>query len=236
MEFKGNQKKVIEHGKGVLLVEAGPGSGKTTVIVERIKELIKKGVDPESFLVITFTNKAADNLKYKLRNELEDKDMVLKMQVSTIHSFCLEYLKSKDMSLTLIDDDASEKKTLFIKKFSKKLGFTGYSKVFDYHVPDISNKFKEYGSFNVDSQKLFETISASRGISQDYMDFVDSMDFFTKKRIDDHDAPIKDEISDIVDELKEIQDESLRMQKEGEIKELEKKLYTKSCIMQGFCK
>ena len=228
MEFKGNQKKVIEHGKGVLLVEAGPGSGKTTVIVERIKELIKKGVDPESFLVITFTNKAADNLKYKLRNELEDKDMVLKMQVSTIHSFCLEYLKSKDMSLTLIDDDASEKKTLFIKKFSKKLGFTGYSKVFDYHVPDISNKFKEYGSFNVDSQKLFETISASRGISQDYMDFVDSMDFFTKKRIDDHDAPIKDEISDIVDELKEIQDESLRMQKEGEIKELEKKLYTKS--------
>ena len=40
MEFVGNQKDVIEYGKGTLLVEAGPGSGKTTVIVERIKHLI----------------------------------------------------------------------------------------------------------------------------------------------------------------------------------------------------
>ena len=86
-------------------------------------------VDPKSFLVITFTNKAADNLKYKLRKELEDKDMVLKMQISTIHSFCLEYLKNvcsnkeKYSALTLIDDDASEKKTLFIQKYKRHLGF-----------------------------------------------------------------------------------------------------------------
>ena len=94
MEFVGNQKDVIEYGKGTLLVEAGPGSGKTTVIVERIKHLINnEGVKPESFLVITFTNKAADNLKYKLRKELSSED-VLKMQISTIHSFCLEYLKN----------------------------------------------------------------------------------------------------------------------------------------------
>ena len=122
MEFKGNQKKVIEYGKGTLLVEAGPGSGKTTVIVERIKHLIKEGVKPESFLVITFTNKAADNLKYKLRKELSSED-VLKMQISTIHSFCLEYLKNvcqnkeNYSSLTLIDDDTSERKSLFIQKF-----------------------------------------------------------------------------------------------------------------------
>ena len=175
MEFKGNQKKVIEHGKGALLVEAGPGSGKTTVIVERIKELIKNGVDPESFLVITFTNKAADNLKYKLRKELEDKDMVLKMQISTIHSFCLEFLRSKNMSLTLIDDDASEKKTLFIQKFKEKLGFTGYSTILDYQIPAVTDKFGEYSGFKVDSQKLFEIISDSRVVSQDYIDFVNSI-------------------------------------------------------------
>lgn len=63
MNFNKNQKKVINFGEGTLLVEAGPGSGKTTVIVERIKELIKKGVKPETFLVITFTRKAADNLQ-----------------------------------------------------------------------------------------------------------------------------------------------------------------------------
>lgn len=80
------QMKVINFGKGNLLVEAGPGSGKTTVIVERIKKLIAKGVNPETFLVITFTRKAAENLQLKLKKEL-DKEIVSKMQISTIHSF-----------------------------------------------------------------------------------------------------------------------------------------------------
>lgn len=51
------QEYIINFGKGNLLVEAGPGSGKTTVIVERIKKLIRKDVNPETFLVITFTRK-----------------------------------------------------------------------------------------------------------------------------------------------------------------------------------
>ncbi len=198
MEFKGNQKKVIEYGKGTLLVEAGPGSGKTTVIVERIKHLIKEGVKPESFLVITFTNKAADNLKYKLRKELSSED-VLKMQISTIHSFCLEYLKNhcsnkeEYSSLTLIDDDTSERKSLFIQKFKRKLGFKDYSIILDYQISDVLRKFGEYTCFNVDSQKLLGTVSESRVITQDYIDFVQSMDYFSKKRIDDHDKLLKNE-------------------------------------------
>ncbi|MBE6498052.1 MAG: ATP-dependent helicase [Methanobrevibacter sp.] len=190
MDFVGNQKKVIEHGNGTLLVEAGPGSGKTTVIVERIKELVKQGVDPESFLVITFTTKAADNLKFKLRKELSN-STVLKMQISTIHSFCLEYLKSKNMSLTLLDDDTSEKKTLFIQKFKKELGFVNEATVFDYQIPAVLNKFGEYTCFNVDSNKLIHEINDSRVITKDYLDFVRSMDYFSKKRIDDYDKPLK---------------------------------------------
>ena len=164
MGFTKNQREVIEYGKGSLLVEAGPGSGKTTVIVERIKHLINEGVDPSSFLVITFTNKAADNLKYKLRKELSDgeedsKDIVLKMHISTIHSFCLEYLKLKGIEKTLVDDDASEKKTLLIQKFRKRLGFKGPSTVLDYQISSVLNKFAEYTSFNVDSEELYEKIS-----------------------------------------------------------------------------
>ena len=199
MEFVGNQKDVIEYGKGTLLVEAGPGSGKTTVIVERIKHLINnEGVKPESFLVITFTNKAADNLKYKLRKELSSED-VLKMQISTIHSFCLEYLKNhcrnkEDYSsLTLIDDDTSERKSLFIQKFKGKLGFKGYSTILDYQISDVLKKFGEYTCFNVDSQKSFNAASDSRVITQEYIDFVQSMDYFSKKRIDDYDKPLKNE-------------------------------------------
>lgn len=199
MEFVGNQKKVIKHGGGTLLVEAGPGSGKTTVIVERIKELVKRGADPESFLVITFTTKAADNLKYKLRKELSNSD-VLKMQISTIHSFCLEFLKSKNMSVTLLDDDTSEKKTLFIQKFKKELGFSGQSTVFDYQIPAVINKFGEYTCFNVSTENLVKEISDSREITQEYLDFVKSMDYFSKKRIDDYDKPLKKLIKNDPDE------------------------------------
>lgn len=192
MEFNPNpeQEKVINHGKGTLLVEAGPGSGKTTVIVARIEELIKKGVNPETFLVITFTTKAADNLKNKLRKNLSN-DTVSKMQISTIHSFCLEYLKSKNISLSLLDDDTSEKKTLFIQKFKKELGFINESTILDYQIPAVLNRFGEYTCFNVDSEELIKRIRDSRPISQDYLDFVKSMYYFSKKRIDDHDKIIK---------------------------------------------
>lgn len=196
MGFTKNQREVIEYGKGSLLVEAGPGSGKTTVIVERIKHLINEGVDPSSFLVITFTNKAADNLKYKLRKELSDgeedsKDIVLKMHISTIHSFCLEYLKLKGIEKTLVDDDASEKKTLLIQKFRKRLGFKGPSTVLDYQISSVLNKFAEYTSFNVDSEELYEKISGLRPVTQEYIDFVNAVDRFPKKLIDDHDKPLK---------------------------------------------
>lgn len=154
MDFNDNQKRVIEFGEGTLLVEAGPGSGKTTVIVARIEELIKRGVDPETFLVITFTTKAADNLKNKLRQRLSE-SIVSKMQISTIHSFCLEYLKGKNLSLSLLDGDTSERKTLFVEKFKKELGFVNEATVFDYHIPDILKKFSLMQSLILRAMKFF---------------------------------------------------------------------------------
>ena len=278
-DFSPDQKEVVEHGKGALLVEAGPGSGKTTVIVERIKHLIlNEGVDPESFLVITFTNKAADNLKFKLRKEFSEEkikeklkerglsekeieeeikekgysqDIVLKMQISTIHSFCLKYLKSKNMSVTFIDDDASERKTLFVKKFKELLGFTGASTVFDKQIPDILKKFGEYTGFNVDSEKLLKTISENRKVLPDYVDFVNSMDYFNTKLLEDYDKQVQKEIDDIkkpitklqrklrklkkednpdlkeISQIEEIINE-LKKETEPEIEEVKKKLYKKS--------
>ncbi|WP_407394219.1 ATP-dependent helicase [Methanobrevibacter sp.] len=186
MEFNQNQKDVIYYGKGTLLVEAGPGSGKTTVIVERIKHLIDIGVSPETFLVITFTRKAAENLQNKLKEFLSKED-ISKMQISTIHSFCLEYLKGKDEVFKLLDDDNSEKKALFIQKFKKQLGFTGPYTVFDYQIPSVISKFGEYTSFNVDSDELVRYIKENRPVSQDYLDFINSLEHFSKKRVDDND-------------------------------------------------
>ncbi|WP_298522514.1 ATP-dependent DNA helicase [uncultured Methanobrevibacter sp.] len=205
MEFVENQRKVIEFDGKELLVEAGPGSGKTTVLVARILELIKKGVDPSTFLVITFTTKAADNLKFKLRKELSN-DVVLKMQISTIHSFCLEYLKSKNISATLLDDDTSEKKTLFIQKFKKELGFIKESTLLDYQIPAILNRFGEYTCFNVNSKELAKYISDTRVISKEFIDFVNSMCYFSKKRIDDYDKNLKSLKKENPDKYEEVQE------------------------------
>ncbi len=63
-EFNENQKKAIEHHTGPMLVLAGPGSGKTTVITHRVKFLIEQcRVKPENILVITYTRAAADEMK-----------------------------------------------------------------------------------------------------------------------------------------------------------------------------
>ena len=91
-----NQQKVVEYnGNKPLLVEAGPGSGKTRVIIERVKFLINElKVNPSSLLVITFTRKAANELKDRLSEDIP-KNIINEMQISTIHSFCLDFIKKR---------------------------------------------------------------------------------------------------------------------------------------------
>ncbi|MBQ9729355.1 MAG: UvrD-helicase domain-containing protein [Clostridia bacterium] len=67
--FTQEQKAVIEaHGKTI--VSASAGSGKTTVMIAKVLELIKSGVPVKQILAVTFTNKAAAQMKDKLRREL----------------------------------------------------------------------------------------------------------------------------------------------------------------------
>ena len=178
------QMKVINFGKGNLLVEAGPGSGKTTVIVERIKKLIAKGVNPETFLVITFTRKAAENLQLKLKKEL-DKEIVSEMQISTIHSFCLEFLKDRDQSINLIDDDSDERKELFVRKNKCRLGFTNYHIAKNFQFNSIAEKFGEYTNFKVKIDDLIDYVESEKKYSSEYKQFIDENRYFSKKKIEE---------------------------------------------------
>ena len=66
MDFNVEQKKAIEHHKGPMLVLAGPGSGKTTVIIYRVKYLIEQyNVPPQKILVVTYTKAAATEMKQR---------------------------------------------------------------------------------------------------------------------------------------------------------------------------
>ena len=182
MGLNKNQKKVKEFGKGALLVEAGPGSGKTKVIVERIKYLVDEGVDPDSFLVITFTIKAAENLQRKLKKAL-DKEDVEKMQISTIHSFCLDFLKTKNQFLNIIDDDSKERKILFVQKHKDDLGFKGVHIAKDHQIPSIVEKYAEYTNFAVDKEGLIEYVEAEKTYSPEYVKFIDENEYFSTKKI-----------------------------------------------------
>lgn len=179
-----NQQKVVEYnGNKPLLVEAGPGSGKTRVIIERVKFLINElKVNPSSLLVITFTRKAANELKDRLSEDIP-KNIINKMQISTIHSFCLDFLKKRGNVTNLSDDDSGEKRRLFIQKYKYKLGFKNEFYLADYQIPSVINKFDEYTTFKVDIGGLIDYIKQTRPIDKEYVDFVNSFKFFPSKKV-----------------------------------------------------
>ena len=92
-----SQKKAIEHFDGPVLIIAGPGSGKTFTLVERVVALIEAGkATAETLLVVTFTEKAAQELTTRISNRLLSAGLsfnVNEMYVGTFHSLCLRVLK-----------------------------------------------------------------------------------------------------------------------------------------------
>jgi len=84
----------VVHADGPLLIVAGAGSGKTRVLTHRIAHLIEQeGVSPFEILAITFTNKAADEMKYRVGALIGP--VAEKMWVSTFHSACVR-IRSQD--------------------------------------------------------------------------------------------------------------------------------------------
>lgn len=107
MEFNQEQLKVINHISGPLLCIAGPGSGKTTSIIQRVVNMTNKGISPQSILVVTFTKAAAEDMKQKYYKQKDAKQGVT---FGTIHSFCFSVLRkynndkyNKDSILTDIE-------------------------------------------------------------------------------------------------------------------------------------
>ena len=85
------QKKAVTHPAGPLLVLAGAGSGKTRVLTYRIAYLINNcGVNPKNIIAITFTNKAAQEMKDRVKRLVPHVDDIL---VSTFHSACVRFLR-----------------------------------------------------------------------------------------------------------------------------------------------
>ena len=103
------QKEAVTHIDGPMLVLAGAGSGKTKVLTSRIAYLIENGVNPRNILAITFTNKAAKEMKDRVVNLIGSSANYI--QISTFHSLGLKMIKENynilgyDKNFTILDSD-----------------------------------------------------------------------------------------------------------------------------------
>ena len=105
------QRAAVTHGSGPLLILAGAGSGKTRVITYRIAHLLGRGVPPSFILAVTFTNKAAGEMKRRVRELIGD--AAQSVWVSTFHSFAARFLRREHEAarlprdFSIYDDDDS---------------------------------------------------------------------------------------------------------------------------------
>ena len=111
------QRRAVTHAEGPLLVIAGPGSGKTRVITRRIAHLVRhRGVAPWQILAITFTNKAAREMRERVAELLSPRQAGA-ATIATFHSFCVRVLRAHADAAGLepgfsIYDAANQKRTV----------------------------------------------------------------------------------------------------------------------------
>jgi DNA helicase-2/ATP-dependent DNA helicase PcrA len=86
------QRDAVQHGDGALLINATAGSGKTRVITHRAAKMVERGVDPSRILLVTFTNKAAKEMRERIA-KLVSHEAASKLCIGTFHGMCVRLLK-----------------------------------------------------------------------------------------------------------------------------------------------
>lgn len=118
------QKEAVLYNDGPLLIIAGAGSGKTRAITYKIAYLVENGIDPQNILAITFTNKAASEMKERVENLLGNNSK--KVFISTFHKFCGRvlrvYIESIGYNRNFSIYDSDDQKRL-LTKIIKDLGY-----------------------------------------------------------------------------------------------------------------
>jgi len=129
ISLTGPQQEAVNHSAGRMRVIACPGSGKTEVIAHRVARLIETGERPGGIVAITFTEKAASELKTRIRRILEkeypERADFGDMFIGTIHAFCLEMLRDIDPIYRTYDVLDGPRRVAYIAKGENYFGRIG---------------------------------------------------------------------------------------------------------------
>ena len=110
-ELNKEQHRAVEYEKGPMIIVAGPGTGKTRTLTHRIARLVTdKSVLPKNILAVTFTNKAAQEMRDRLKHLIKNSNQL--PFVGTFHSFCLTLLNNHQKNSCVIIDMEDQKKII----------------------------------------------------------------------------------------------------------------------------
>ena len=175
------QKEAVLYINGPMLVLAGAGSGKTKVLTNRIANLIDNGISPANILAITFTNKAAKEMKDRVFNLIGNDAYMI--QISTFHSLGLKILKENyeklgyDKNFVVIDSDDA---LTVIKKIMKDMNLSPQY----YNAKNIRNKIGSAKNELMDLQS-FANLEYDKNIVKVYEKYLEKLKLNNSVDFDD---------------------------------------------------
>ena len=168
------QQEAVSHGEGPLLISAGAGSGKTKTLTQRVIKLVSGGIPPERIVAITFTNKAADEIKSRLRSSFKGLETL--PFLGTFHSFGARILRNearlvgRENNYVIFDNDDSEK---VLKKTIKDMELS----VERYPVGKVQKKISFIKDELADPSELEEPFGSIFGKYEERLKLQNAFDF-----------------------------------------------------------
>ena len=104
MKFDQSQQKIINNIFGAYLISAPVGTGKTTILAERVIKALSSGIRPEEILCLTFTNRSAEEMLEKIKKRIKSKEIIDNLIIKTFHGFCAYFIKSEAKRICIDPD------------------------------------------------------------------------------------------------------------------------------------
>ncbi len=159
------QFKCIQTLEGPVMVLAGPGTGKTFTIIQRINHMLKQGILPENILCLTFSDAAANEMKARLVKEMGT--LASAVTIHTFHAFCNEIIQQFPAHFELLDGvnliDEINKRTLMkqvLDEYNPEFYRTRWGNT-DHYISDLIEAVNEIKKNQVKKEQYFDFLNSS---------------------------------------------------------------------------